>query len=454
MATAREPAAAAPDLRGEARALLRRLVACDTSNPPGRETQAAAILEDYLRAAGVECERVAKDPDRTNLLARLPGRGTGPSLGFLGHLDVVVARREDWSVEPFAGIERDGAIWGRGSVDMKCQVAATAVALATLAREGFEPGGDLMLLLMADEEIGDAGVGAPYFVEARPDLCPDFVVGEGSGERFDTPGGPIYLLDRGVKATASATLTIRGRAGDASLPGARPNALFELARLLGRLEAYRSPVRIPPEVRPVIDAVAPGAGPPEERLAAARRADPALDRVLGALVGTVIQPTIAEAPAPQNVIPDMAEVTLACIVLPGTTAEELEQELRSALGDGDYELAIEPPNGGSVSDSDTPLREAIEAFLAEHDPQARLVPALGYGFSDCHVLREAYGCVAYGFIPFRHGDPMVNFDTKHGSDERVRVDDLVFQVRSALGVARRIGSRRHDHDRTERAAAA
>src|SRR4051794_7671205 len=148
-----------PDVRREAVDLLRRLVACDTSNPPGAEAQAAAILEDYLEPCGVECERVAKDPARPNLVARVRGHGTGPSLAFLGHLDVVQARREDWTVEPFAGLEREGAIGGRGTIDMKCQVAATAVALAALAREGFVPGGDLMLILTADEEIGDAGVG-------------------------------------------------------------------------------------------------------------------------------------------------------------------------------------------------------------------------------------------------------------------------------------------------------
>src|SRR3954467_10739439 len=168
-----------PELRGEVVELLRRLVACDTSNPPGRETAAVAILEEYLLAAGLECERVAKDRDRANLLVRLRGDGTGPSLAFLGHLDVVVAHREEWSVEPFAGVERDGAIWGRGAVDMKCQVAATTVALASLARSGFEPDGDLMVLLMTDEENGSAGVGAPFFIEARPELCPDFVIGEG-----------------------------------------------------------------------------------------------------------------------------------------------------------------------------------------------------------------------------------------------------------------------------------
>src|SRR3954466_10313325 len=310
-------------LRDEVCDLLKRLVACDTSNPPGRETQAAAILEEYLSAAGLECERVAKDPDRTNLLVRLRGNGTGPSLGFLGHLDVVVARREEWSVEPFAAVERDGAIWGRGTVDMKCQVAATAVALATLAREGFRPNGDLMLLLMADEEVGDAGVGAPLFVEERPDLCPDFVIGEGSGERFDTPSGPIYLLDHGVKASVSATLTVRGRPGDASLPDSGPNAVYELARLLGRLQAHRSPVRIPPEAEPLLDVLAPGIAAPEQRLASARGQHPGLDRILAALVGTSIQPTVVEAPAPQNVVPSEATLTLTCVILPGTTGDDL-----------------------------------------------------------------------------------------------------------------------------------
>jgi acetylornithine deacetylase/succinyl-diaminopimelate desuccinylase-like protein len=331
MSTFTEPAQPLPRLRAEVVELLRRLVSCDTSNPPGRETQAAAILEDYLCDAGLDCERVAKHPDRANLVATLRGRGTGPSLAFLGHLDVVIAPREGWSVDPFAGIERDGAIWGRGTVDMKCQVAATAVALATLAREGFVPAGDLMLLLMADEEVGEAEVGSPYFVEARPDLRPDYVVGEGAGERYETAAGPVYLLDRGVKATASATLTVRGRAGDASLP-AGSNALFKLSRLLCRLEDHRFAVRIPSELEALIDVLAPGDAPPEERLADARMADPALDRVLGALAGSVISPTIAESPAPQNVVPERASVRLSCIVAPQTTEDELERNfaMRSA----------------------------------------------------------------------------------------------------------------------------
>src|SRR4051812_12905129 len=427
-------------MRDEVTQLLRRLVTCDTSNPPGREAQAAAILEDYLGGLGIECERVAKDPERPNLIATLRGRGTGPSLAFLGHLDVVQARRQDWSHEPFAAVERDGAIWGRGTVDMKCQVAATAVALATLAREGFVPNGDLMLLLLADEEVGDAGVGAPFLVEAKPDLCPDYLVGEGAGERYGTPRGPVYLLDLGVKQTASATLTVRGRAGDASLPDIGPSAAFGLARLLTRLREYSPPPRLHPDVRPLIDFLAPDGADDADRIARARTVDPALGLIVGALVTNVVAATVIEAPGPENVVLEEATATLQCVPLPGVTQDELEAELREALGEGDYALEVVEPEGGLTSPTGTPLHRAIGEFLAEHDPGAHLVPTLGYGYSDCHTMRDAYGTVAYGFIPFRHADPLVNLTTKHGVDERVLVDDLVFQTQAALHVARAIGS--------------
>src|SRR6478609_7679749 len=131
------------DLRAETARLLADLIRIDTTNPPGNETAAAQ-----------------------NLVARLPGTGEGPSLMLLGHTDVVLADPGEWSVPPFAGLERDGHIWGRGALDMKGQVAAEAVAVAALAREGWGGGGDLVYCAVADEEVGD-GWGLPWLIEHR-----------------------------------------------------------------------------------------------------------------------------------------------------------------------------------------------------------------------------------------------------------------------------------------------
>jgi acetylornithine deacetylase/succinyl-diaminopimelate desuccinylase-like protein len=152
-------------------------------------------------------------------------------------------------------------------------------------------------------------------------------------------------------------------------------------------------------------------------------------------VRNVLPPTTIEARGPANVVPEEATVTFACSVLPGVSKDDLEAELRAALGDGDYELEVGELQGGSTSPPESRLRDAIAAFLADADPEATLLPALGYGYSDCDAFREAYGTIAAGFIPFRHADALTNLLTKHGADERVLIDDLVFQARCAASVA-------------------
>ena len=138
-------------LRDEVTDLLCRLIRVDTTNPPGNETAAAELLRAYLEANGVGCELYARVPERASLVARIPGRGDGPSLLLLSHTDVVLADPAEWNVPPFAGEVRDGEVWGRGALDMKGQVAANAVAIASLAREGFQPAGDLIFAATADE---------------------------------------------------------------------------------------------------------------------------------------------------------------------------------------------------------------------------------------------------------------------------------------------------------------
>ena len=149
-------------LREEVTELLQALLRVDTVNPPGNETLAAEVLRDYLAGHGIPSELVSRTPERANVVARLEG-GDGPSLAFICHTDTVVADPAEWQRDPWSGDLVDGEVWGRGALDMKDQVAASAVAFASLWREGFRPAGDLVFAATADEEVGE-GFGLEWLV--------------------------------------------------------------------------------------------------------------------------------------------------------------------------------------------------------------------------------------------------------------------------------------------------
>src|SRR5881275_2882722 len=242
-------------LRQEVTELLQELIRIDTTNPPGNETPAAELLRSYLEDAGVTCELYAKIPERANLVARIPGRGDGPSLLFLSHTDVVLADAAEWSADPFGGELRDGEVWGRGALDMKGQVAASAVALATLARQGFEPAGDLIFAATADEEVG-AGFGAQWLCDSHPEAvrC-DFCINEGSGDRVELGGNPFYLCSVSEKMSAPFRLRVLGRSGHASMPGIADNALVKAAPLITALGTYKPKLQLIPEVAALLETV-------------------------------------------------------------------------------------------------------------------------------------------------------------------------------------------------------
>src|SRR3712207_3463787 len=222
-------------LRDEATELLQELIRLNTVNPPGNETPAAELLRDYLEPHGVECELYAKVPERANLVARIRGRGNGPRLALLSHTDTVLADPAEWTVDPWSGEVRDGEVWGRGALDMKDQVAASAVALASLAREGFRPNGDLVFVAAADEEVG-VDVGLQWLVREHPDLVrAEYSLNEGGGERVVFGGRPLYVCATAEKMSAPFRLRVRGRSGHASVPGIASNALAKGAPLVSRL---------------------------------------------------------------------------------------------------------------------------------------------------------------------------------------------------------------------------
>lgn len=413
-------------LRDEVTDLLQRLIRVDTTNPPGNETAAAELLRDYLEANGVTCELIAKVPERANLVARIPG-GDSPSLLFLGHTDVVLADPAEWSLPPFSGELKDGMVWGRGALDMKSEVAANAVAIASLAREGFKPSGDLIFAATADEEVGD-GFGLEWLCEAHPDAvrC-DFAINEGGGDRIELEDGrPLYLPTVAEKMTAPFRLTVRGRSGHASMPGIADNALVKSTALIERIAAYRPEPQIGPEVERLLQAVLDEVPPASEAVERMSALSPVTAVLLDALLGPTFSPTIISASQKLNVIPALCEIEIDCRLLPGQHPEHVEPMIRAVLGgDVDYELEWIEARGGTRSPLDTPLWRALEDWVAEVDPAAAVAPLACVGFTDSHWLRDAFGTVAYGFFPST-GElpPEVAASLIHSADERIPVADL------------------------------
>jgi acetylornithine deacetylase/succinyl-diaminopimelate desuccinylase-like protein len=422
-------------LRDEAASLLQELIRLDTVNPPGNETQAAELLRDYLAASGVESELCARTPERSNFVARLPGSGGGPSLMLLSHTDTVVADASEWRADPWSGELRGGEIWGRGALDMKGQVAASAVAMATLAREGFRPAGDLVFVAAADEEVGE-GFGLPWLCETHPDAVRvDYALNEGAGERIELLGRPYYICSSAEKMSSPFRVRVYGRAGHASMPGIADNALVKAAPLLERLAAYEPELHLGPETSAVIEAVAGRPLEPAEALELAREVDPLAAELLEPLLSLTLSPTMISASQRRNVIPHVCEVVVDCRLLPGQTQDEVEPLLREVLGEGDYDFEWIEARGGTRSSLDTPLWDAVESFVAEIEPGAAVLPVCVAGFTDSHWLREAFGTVVYGFCPMRAMDPQVAARLIHSADERIAVDDLELAVQCFRHVA-------------------
>jgi acetylornithine deacetylase/succinyl-diaminopimelate desuccinylase-like protein len=416
-------------LREEVTRLLQELLRQNTVNPPGNEIRAANVLGEYFARDEIEIELYARDPDRPNLAARLSG-GDGPSLLFLSHTDTVLADPAEWERDPWSGDVVDGEVWGRGALDMKGQVAASAVAFASLKREGFTPAGKLIFLTVADEEVGEGvGWGLSWLVEAHPDAARcDFAVNEGGGDRLVLGGNPVYLCATAEKMSAPFKLRVHGRSGHASMPGIADNALVKAARYVEALGAYEPPRTLIPEARGFLEAVLGQAPPLEEALTRASELHPKLPVLVEPLLSLTLCPTMIDASHQRNVIPAVCEVTVDCRLLPEQQPADAEPLIRAALGNGSYELEWIEGRGGTRSEIRTPLWDALAEFVSGIEPGATMAPIACPGFTDSHYLREAYGTTAYGFFPIKAMD--AEFATKlvHSANERIDVSDLELGV--------------------------
>jgi acetylornithine deacetylase/succinyl-diaminopimelate desuccinylase-like protein len=446
------------DLAAEATELLQALIRFDTVNPPGNERAAQEYLAAHLTAAGFECELLGAEPERPNLLARLRGGGesgtgesgtppadAGPTLCYLGHVDTVLADVEEWTAHgPWSGDIADGFLWGRGALDMKSQVAAEVAAAASLARSGWRPaaGGELLVVAVVDEETGGSA-GAQWITQTHPEKvrC-DLLVNEGAGAVFEYGGKRRYGVCCAEKGVFRFTVTTDGVAGHASMPRMGENALLKMAPALERLATRQPAYRMTAEPRAFLRGIGEDPDDPAGSVANMQATDERLATMFEPLLGVTFTPTRISASEKINVIPSRAELKVDCRVPPGLGEEEVRAGIAEVLGDeaqAQWRIDFIERIVGNRSPLESPLMDAISAWVSERDPGAQTVPTILPGFTDSRHFREAFPeCVAYGFFPHRHQSLLETAPLIHAADERIDVRDLAFAAEFFRDLARRI----------------
>jgi acetylornithine deacetylase/succinyl-diaminopimelate desuccinylase-like protein len=426
--------AAGPDLDlDETATIARDLIRFDTSNYGGGrsngETEAAEYVADKLRALGVEPRLFESEPGRVSVVARIEGRDPAkPGLVVHGHLDVVPADPANWSVDPFAGVVRDGMLWGRGAVDMKNMDAMMLSSIGDILRAGERPARDLVVGFLADEEAGGV-LGSHYLVREHPELFDGATeaISEVGGYSTFIDGRRSYLLQTGEKALIWVKLIARGTAGHGSQM-IEANAVTRLAEAVAALGRRQWPITLTDttsallrQVAGILDVDVEQVSPDELVL----QTGTARGFIRGSL-RTTTNPTMLTAGYKHNVVPDTAEALVDIRCMPGQEEAVLD-EVRALVGD-DIEIVTMHTDIGLETPFSGPLVEAIEATLHRHDPGAPVLPYLLSGGTDNKAL-SLLGIAGYGFAPLRLDEGMDFPAMFHGVDERVPLDALSFGSR-------------------------
>lgn len=420
--------------------LVSALIRFDTSNTGEPDTtkgeaECARWVAGQLREVGYEPIYLESGaPGRGNVFVRLPGadRDRGALL-IHGHLDVVPAEADDWSVHPFSGAVADGYVWGRGAVDMKDMCGMMIAVARHFKRAGVVPPRDLVFAFLADEESGGA-FGAHWLVEHRPDLFAGVTeaIGEVGGFSVTVPrsdGGErrFYLIETAEKGLLWMRLTARGRAGHGSMVN-DDNAVTAIAEAVARLGRHRFPLVLTNTVAQFLAAVSEetglqfDAGDLEGSVA---KLGP-MARMFGATLRDTANPTMLRAGYKANVIPATAEAVVDCRVLPGRQAA-FEREIDEIIGPDvtrEWISALSSYETGFDGD----LVEAMNAAVLAIDPEGRTVPYMLSGGTDAKAFAKL-GIRCFGFAPLRLPPDLDFAALFHGVDERVPVEALHFGTR-------------------------
>ncbi|MEY2246021.1 M20/M25/M40 family metallo-hydrolase [Streptomyces sp. BF23-18] len=409
------------------------LIRIDTTNRGGGDCQerpAAEYAAARLAEAGLEPTLLERTRGRTNVVARL--EGTDPSADALlvhGHLDVVPAQAEEWSVHPFSGEIRDGVVWGRGAVDMKNMDAMILSVVRSWAREGVRPRRDLVIAFTADEEAS-AEDGAGFLTDEHPGLfegCTEGVSESGAFTFHDGSGRQLYPIAAGERGTAWIKLTARGRAGHGSKVN-RSNAVTRLAAAVTRIGAHEWPLRVTPTVRAALT-----------ELAALYGLDDGLDDV-DALLGKLgPAATLVEATVRGSANPTMLSAGYKVNVIPGEAVAYVDGRYPPG-GEDEFRTTMDRLTGPDVAwefyhhgvalqaPLDSPTYARMRAVVEEFAPEGHVVPYCMSGGTDAKQFSRL-GITGYGFAPLKLPEGFDYQALFHGVDERVPVEALHFGVR-------------------------
>ncbi len=437
-----------PAATQRAKSLLIDLIRVDTVNPPGNETAACRVLGKALDREGIPYEVFESTPGRGSLVARLKGTGAKRPLILMAHLDVVGVERDRWTVDPFAAVEKDGAVYGRGAVDDKGWAAAAFVAMAELKKLKAPLSRDVILVAEADEESGGTQ-GLRWLLERYPGkLDAEFALNEGGSTRLEDGRVKLLAVQTAEKSYVDLKLTARGPSGHSGAPPPG-QAIFALARALARLESNRPAPKLSPATGPYLRALA-DSGSPEMRAAVddlfaaepGRREKGAryFDTTprLAALIRDTAAPTILGGGLRANVIPSEAWANINVRLLPDTTLDEMLRRLRAAIDDPAIELSVTraPDARSPIMPDSGALYDALAAAVKDLSPGATVTPYMSAGATDSLFLRSR-GVLVYGLkFPLTEQDEA----RMHGHDERLPVESLSYGVRllyeTVLRVAR------------------
>ena len=414
------------------RAIYEELVNSNTSYDTGKTTPAAEALATRLLDAGFPREDVVVGgaaPHKANLVARYRGTGEARPLLLLAHLDVVEAKREDWTFDPFTLLEKDGYFYGRGTGDDKAQAAIWVANLIRYKREGLRPSRDLIVALTADEEGGGPNNGVDWLLANRKELIDaEFCLNEGGWGEMRGGKRLLNLVQVGEKHSATYRLEVRNPGGHSSMP-VPENAIYRLAAALQRVAALEFPFRLNDVTRKYLETLAGLEGGPlasSLRLASAGGAE-AMRAVAkaspqwNAVMRTTCVATGLDGGHAENALPQTAGARVNCRILPDETPEQVEAVLRRTVADDQVAVSIARAHGASPM---SPLRDDVVAvtrsLTSTFWPGVVTLPYMVMGGTDGRMLRKA-GIPTYGVQGIFYDAGDIRF---HGRDERVGVREF------------------------------